>query len=106
MNENDIKLNLGIRIKHFRTKKGMTQDKFAEKINRTQRQVSLIEVGKSFPSPETLASIISVLDCSIQDLFDFEPITNLITLKIELFKIIENLPDDKLKILYHIGRNL
>lgn len=106
MNEKEIKICLGAKIKQYRSKLGLTQDELAEKINRTQRQISMIEVGKSFPTPETLANLIKVFGCSIQDLFDFEPIKNIVEFKIELFKIIENLPEEKLKILYQIGKHI
>ena len=106
MNEEYIKLNLGQIIKKYRNKLGLTQDDLAEKIGRTQRQVSLIELGKSYPNPETLSNIATSLNCSLKDLFDFEPITNIENLKNELCRIIETMPEDKLKTLYIVGKNI
>ena len=48
----ELKIKLGLKIKEYRKKLNLTQEEFSEKIERTQRQVSLIELGKSFPSPD------------------------------------------------------
>lgn len=80
--------------------------KKSEKINRTQRQVSLIEVVSSFPNPETLANITNVLNCSMKDLFDFEPQENIMFIKKELHNIIESVPDEKLRTIYYISQKL
>ena len=42
----------------------------------------------------------------MKDLFDFEPIENVENLKTEIATLVERLPEDKLKILYLIGKNL
>lgn len=106
MNEEKLKLYLGQKIKQFRNNLKLTQEEFSEKIGITQRQVSLIELGKSFPKPDTLSNIANVFNCSMSDLFDFEPISNILDLKKELLKVIENLPEEKLKSLYIIGKNI
>ena len=71
MNEENLKICLGAKIKEYRNKLKLTQDELAEKINRTQGQVSLIELGKSFPNPETLLNVAKVFNCDIKELFDF-----------------------------------
>ena len=106
MNETDLKKLLGNKIKKFRNKLGLTQEEFGEKINRTQRQVSLIEVGSSFPNPETLANITNVLNCSLKDLFDFEPQENTEFIKEKLHQVIENASDEKLRTIYSITKTL
>ena len=42
----------------------------------------------------------------MKDLFDFEPIENVENLKNEIATLVERLPEDKLKTLYLIGKNL
>jgi len=106
MNEEKLKVYLGLKIKQFRNKMQLTQEEFSEKIGVTQRQVSLIELGKSFPKAATLSNIVNVFNCSICDLFDFEQIGNINDLKKELLKLIDNLSDEKLKTLYLIGKNI
>ena len=53
MNDIELKTLLGLKIKHYRNQLKLTQEELGEKINRTQRQVALIELGESFPSPQT-----------------------------------------------------
>lgn len=106
MNKKKLKSQLGIKIQQFRNKTGLTQEEFSEHIGITQRQVSLIELGKSFPSPETLSNIVNFCNCSMRDLFDFEPIENIADLRNEILNIIETMPEEKLKTLYIIGKNI
>ena len=106
MNDIELKTLLGLKIKHYRNQLKLTQEELGEKINRTQRQVSLIELGESFPSPQTLINMTSVFNCNMRDLFDFEHVQDINNLKIELRKLVEILPEDKLKTLYLIGKNL
>lgn len=106
MNKKKLKSQLGIKIQQFRNKTGLTQEGFSEHIGITQRQVSLIELGKSFPKPETLLNIVNFCNCSMRDLFDFESIENIADLKNEFLNIIETMPEEKLKTLYIIGKNI
>lgn len=106
MNETKLKKLLGLRIKQFRNKLGLTQEELGEKIDRSQRQVSLIELGSSFPNPITLTNISKALNCSMKDLFDFEPVDSIANLKEELFDLIETSSEEKLKTIYIIAKNL
>ena len=106
MNDKELKLHFGLRVKQLRTRLGLTQDELAEKISRTQRQISLIEVGKSFPNTETIVNMACVFDCNFKDLFDFETVQNIKNLKKELLNLIDKLPEEKLKTLYLIGKNI
>ncbi len=106
MNESELKIKLGEQIKKRRKKHELTQEALAEKIGRSQRQVSLIEIGESFPNPITLTNITKAFNCSMKDLFDFEPIENITNLKEELLDVIENSSEEKLKTIYIIAKNL
>ena len=74
MDETKLKKLLGLRIKQYCNKLGLIREELGEKIDRSQRQVSLIELGSSFPNPITLTNITNVFNCSMKDLFDFEPV--------------------------------
>ena len=106
MDETKLKKLLGLRIKQYRNKLGLTQEELGEKIDRSQRQVSLIELGSSFPNPITLTNITNVFNCSMKDLFDFEPVDNITNHKEELLEIIEDSSEEKLKTIYIIAKNL
>jgi DNA-binding XRE family transcriptional regulator len=62
---------LGGRIKELRKVRGLTQDQLAEKVELATRYISLIEVGRSSPSLETMESIARALGVEIKDLFEF-----------------------------------
>ena len=106
MNDIELKKKLGLKIKQYRKLLNLTQEVFAEKINLTQRQISFIEIGKCFPSPETLANMSNIFNCSMKDLFDFDSVEDIQYIKSELNNMIETYQEDKLKILYIVAKNL
>ncbi len=106
MDTSELKVFLGLKIKEYRNKLGLSQEELAEKIGRSQRQISLIEIGKSFPNPETIVALADVFSCQVKDLFDFEIIKETGILKNELREIIERLPADKIKTLYAVSKNI
>jgi transcriptional regulator with XRE-family HTH domain len=62
---------LGARIKELRKKRGFTQQKLSEIIEIDPKHLSRIEVGKSYPSLETLDKISKVLKMELRDFFEF-----------------------------------
>ena len=104
----DIKKELGEKIKRLRKKSGFTQEKLAEIINISSRNLSNIELGLSYPKPETLEKIIETLDIPTNKLFETEhlktddELVNRINLYINSAK--NNRP--KLELIYKILRDL
>lgn len=72
MNEQEIKNAVGNMIRAYRKKLNLTQSMLGEIIDINQRQVALIETGKSFPSLSTMVKLTEVFKCQIRDFFDFE----------------------------------
>ena len=68
----DIKKLFGRRLKSLRESKGLTQEKFAEKIDISSRALSAIECGKNFVSAETITKICLALEVAPKQLFDFD----------------------------------
>ncbi len=66
---NDILEIIGNNIKTIRLSRGMTQEQMAEKLNRSVNFVSLIELGKSGMSVETIIAICNILDISSESIF-------------------------------------
>lgn len=62
---------LGGRIKELRKVRCLTQEQLAEKVDLATRYISLIEVGRSSPSLETMENIARALGVEIKDLFEF-----------------------------------
>jgi len=61
----------GARIREMRKKRGMTQDQLADLLGIDQKHVSLIELGKSYPSLDRLTLIAEALQVPLPELFDF-----------------------------------
>jgi transcriptional regulator with XRE-family HTH domain len=62
---------LGARIKELRKLRGLSQEKLAEIINIDPKHLSRIEVGRSFPSMDTLSEIAKALKTELKDFFEF-----------------------------------
>lgn len=72
MSENkDFKSSLGLRIAKLRKIKGLSQEKFAEAIDISQRGLSRIETGRNFTTADTVEKIAEVLEINPEDLFNF-----------------------------------
>jgi flagellar biosynthesis component FlhA len=59
-------------LSEARKEKGMTQKSFASKIGVSEQAVSKWERGLSFPSLDVLESIVTILECSYNFLFDYK----------------------------------
>lgn len=71
MNEQEVKKAVGSIIKKYRKNMELTQFALGELISINQRQVALIETGKSFPSLSTMLKLAQVFQCELQDFFRF-----------------------------------
>ncbi len=72
MNKNDIYRKLGLNIKKYRTLRGLTQEKLADRINKSINLVGKVEVAMNRPSFGTIIDIADALDISLKELFNFE----------------------------------
>lgn len=71
-NEYDLILKkLSKRIKDFRIKKGLSQEKIAYENDLSKGNYSDIENGSGNPSLRTLLKIANSLDITLKELFDF-----------------------------------
>ena len=60
--------SIGLRIKHARNKKEMTQEQLAEVLNISRKHVSLFESGETGISLELLVAVANALDAPISEL--------------------------------------
>lgn len=65
------KVLLGARIKELRKIKGLSQEGLSEKVDIDPKHLSRIEVGRGFPSLDTLEKIANVLKVELKDFFEF-----------------------------------
>ena len=68
----NIKKKFGKRLRELRISKNLTQEKFSESIGIQPENYSRIENGLSFPKPDNMEKIASILGTDLKELFEFE----------------------------------
>lgn len=84
----NIKKRLGRRIQELRKSHRLTQEQLAEKVEIETSNISYIETGKFYPTPETLGKIAKALDVEIYELYMFEQFKALEEIRTELISAI------------------
>ncbi len=69
---NELKRNIGLRVKTARLQKGLTQAQLAEAIDKAFETISNIERGKTAPNFSTLADISDALGLPMREFFELE----------------------------------
>ena len=103
----DFKKNFGIRVKHYRTQIGYSQEKLAEKVGITAHTVGYIERGKNTISFSKLPALCAALNIEPYQLFI--DTNNIETPNDKILKINEILTlvsDKQLNIIYEITKNI
>lgn len=95
---------LGARIKELRKREGVTQEQLAEKVDLATRYISLIEVGRSTPSLETVENIAAALGVEVKDLFDFGHLDPERVSPEGLSESLKGMDDKSRQLLYRIAR--
>lgn len=69
MNENDLTLFVGRKIKHYRKKKEMTQKELGEKIGVKHNTIATYESGRNAPEQNAIFKIAKALNVTVDDFF-------------------------------------
>ncbi len=70
-------LNIGIKVKHLRTRIGYTQEQLSEESKLSLRTIQRIEKGESIPRGDTLVKITTALGVSPDDLLEWADVEDL-----------------------------
>ncbi len=62
---------LGRRVKELRKLRGLSQEYLSEMVDIDPKHLSRIEVGRSFPSLDTLERLANALKVELKDFFEF-----------------------------------
>lgn len=62
---------LGGRVKELRKMRGLSQEELSEKVGIDSKHLSRIEVGRGFPSLDTLEKLADALNVELKDFFEF-----------------------------------
>lgn len=94
----NIKKEIGEKIKRFRKKSKFTQEKLAETVDISSRNLSNIELGISYPKPETLEKIMIALNMTTEELFSNDNLKNDEELLKDINAFITQAKTDRLKL--------
>ncbi len=92
---------LGQRLKELRKRNHYTLAQLSEKINLEPSSLGNIENGYNYPKISTLEKLAEVLNCSMQDFFNFDHQRDSELLLEEIYETLQNNPD-KIKCVYRI----
>ena len=93
-----IKNLLGKKVKRLRKMKGYTQEKFAEMIDITPRNLNRIESGENFVTSETLDKILKTLGVPADILFSYEHLKDEEEILSEIYAYIEKIKNEQSKL--------
>lgn len=85
---NNIKKQLGLRIRELRLKKKLKQSELSELLGIEPRSISRIESGFHFPKDENLYKIADALGVSVKDLFTFSHLKSEKILQNEIINLV------------------
>lgn len=86
---------LGGRIRELRKGLKMSQEQLSEKVDVDPRYVSRIELGKCFPSLETLENIARALQVEMRELFEYSQLNKSIDIKGEFTSLLDSAGDEE-----------
>ncbi|OGV99822.1 MAG: transcriptional regulator [Nitrospinae bacterium RIFCSPLOWO2_02_FULL_39_110] len=96
---------LGGRIKELRRLRRLSQEELSEKVEIDPKHLSRIEVGRGFPSLDTLEKMANALNVELKDFFEFAHETSdPKELKRVLDGIVREVDKEKLKLLVKVAR--
>lgn len=76
MDDLELRLCLGKKVRYLRHIANLTQAQFAEKANLSVNYISEIENGTASPTLKTLLKLAQELDVEVKELFTFEKNSN------------------------------
>ena len=89
---------VGARIKELRRQAGLTQEKLAERVGLDSRHLSRLEVGRHFPSLQSLEKIAFVLNVQLVEFFQFPGEVSTAALRDYLTKFAKRATDSQLRL--------
>ena len=98
----DIKEMIGARIAKIRSKKGMTQEKLADKMGISSKYLSSIERGKENPTLKTFISMSEALNVDLGEFFINIQIEDVSKRKSMLISLIDGGNDDQLRLAFNV----
>ncbi len=100
-----MKKQFGKRLREIRLRHNLTQEKLSELIGIKPENYSRIENGLSFPKPENIEKISSILNVEVFELFQFEFLKSSKEIKEAIFSAVEK-DDDAAIMVYKFLKSI
>jgi transcriptional regulator with XRE-family HTH domain len=97
---------LGRRVRHFRTERGLSQEKIAEQSGISSKYMSDLERGEANVSIQVLERVAANLGITSVDLLDNGHEAGRVILVKEITNFLETASDDKIKTVYRIMKGV
>lgn len=97
---------LGARIKELRKSRVMSQEQLAEKIGVDPKHLSRIEVGRGYPSLDTLEQIANALNVEMKLLFEFQHLDVADSVDTSIEILLNSATDNEKRVLLKLFRAL
>ncbi len=94
----DTKRLIGARIKELRKRAGLTQEELAELVELDSRHVSRLEVGRHFPSLDSLERIAIALNVPLSEFFQFSTEETPASLRAYIAKFVKTATTSQLRV--------
>lgn len=105
--EKTTKKLLGVRIKEIRKTRGLSQEQLSGKIDIDPKHLSRLEVGRSFPSLDTLEKLANALQVDLRDFFEFtHEAKNTKELKEIISNLLKEVDEERLRLAVKVLRAL
>ena len=101
-----LKEKFGQRLQELRKSLGLTQEAIAEKIDMDIPNLSNIENGKRFMTPENIEKIAKALNAEVKDLFDYEHHQPKEKLIIKILEFLKSASAEEVEFIYKSVKNL
>ena len=88
MDAKKLKKNIGEKIKLYRKKRGLSQDKLAELVNMEMKSLSRIESGHNYPQCENLVAIANALGVAPWQFYFSDNENNINSMRQELSEVL------------------
>lgn len=97
---------IGMRIRRFREKSGLSQEELADRINATERHIRNIEAGRSGLSISLLVSLANTFDVTVDDLLADSLTCSNDSLRTEVFNLLSDCTPTETEILMDMLKHM
>jgi len=97
---------LGMRLKELRKAKQLSQEELSDKVGISPKHLSRLEMGRGFPSLETLEKIAGILHVELKEFFDFDAYKADLISADSITQMFKNLDKPKKLLLYKMIKSL